>query len=309
MKTLIRITYGTAILLAFFQGGVSTYGLTKFAPGAEFVIAIMGILFEVSKLVIFAMMHKKLPLPLKGALLSVGLVLMGLNILGVSGFLSNSFEKKFISAHAVNHTAEVEATSNIATLERRLASAEQRIDKAHEQLGKSRGDRDQIRAINALISTAQKERDDVAGQLSAAQTRSAKTAGAEIEASGEFAAIVFASETFKVPQEEVIHFAFLLVGGLGDVLEVLLIIAAGFMSRAIEVPVETVEEEAEPVVNVREIAARKGAETRRINKLISAKQRELATRKGVETRKRNAKAKVKAAKAYAQGPKLVAKPA
>jgi hypothetical protein len=32
---LTKISYGTAVALACFSGGVATYGLTKFAPGAE----------------------------------------------------------------------------------------------------------------------------------------------------------------------------------------------------------------------------------------------------------------------------------
>ncbi len=84
MKTktslLTKLTYTTAVALAIFSGGVSTYGLTKFAPGAEAVIAAMGLLFEAGKVVSFSLMHKQMPDALKGGLLIVGLVLMTLNI-------------------------------------------------------------------------------------------------------------------------------------------------------------------------------------------------------------------------------------
>src|SRR5258708_3244436 len=58
-----------AIGLASFSGAVATYGLTKFAPGAEYVIAAMGVLFEAGKLTSFAMLHNRMPRALKGALL------------------------------------------------------------------------------------------------------------------------------------------------------------------------------------------------------------------------------------------------
>jgi hypothetical protein len=59
--TSTKIAYATAIGLACFSGAVATYGLTKFAPSAEFVVAAMGVLFEAGKLTSFAIIHRPLP--------------------------------------------------------------------------------------------------------------------------------------------------------------------------------------------------------------------------------------------------------
>src|SRR5260370_35545009 len=107
--TLTKISYGTAVALACFSGGVATYGLTKFAPGAEWVVAAMGALFEAGKLTSFAMLHRPVPPLLKGALVTVGLVLMALNVVGVSGFLSNAYERSHTAAQATAHAETANA--------------------------------------------------------------------------------------------------------------------------------------------------------------------------------------------------------
>src|SRR5260370_19865967 len=89
---LTKISYTTAICLAGFSGSVACYGLSKFTRGSEPVVIVMCALFEAGKLVSFAVIHRPLPRSLKCALVAVGLVLMGLNIAGVSGFLSNAYE-------------------------------------------------------------------------------------------------------------------------------------------------------------------------------------------------------------------------
>lgn len=329
MKVLTSIAYGTAILLAAFSGSVATYGLTKFAPGAELVIAVMGVLFEATKLTAFAMLHVRMPIALKGALVLIGLVLMTLNIVGVSGFLSNHYEKQAITAHAATHAVKVETGANVAVLKQQLASAEARVDKATESLGKAKGDRDQIRAVNALIAAASKERDGVAAQLVAAQGRDARAEGSAIEATGEFAAVVFVANALHTDKDQVAHYVLLGIASLPDVAAVLLLIGAGYaaqMRRALVVetvvePSATIEPEPEtiapqvveevpvkvedtPQLTKRHLAARQAANTRKVNAMVAQKQKEHAIRKGVATRKRNARAR---AKARANGPKLVAK--
>src|SRR5712671_1397817 len=128
MKTktplLTKLAYSTAVGLALFSGSVATYGLTKFAPGAEWVVAAMGLLFEAGKLTSFALVHKRMPRALKAALLLTGTVLMGLNIAGVSGFLSSSYERSRITAQATTHVAESTAHASASLVERQLAAAE-----------------------------------------------------------------------------------------------------------------------------------------------------------------------------------------
>jgi hypothetical protein len=264
---LTRLTYITAIALAVFSGSVSTYGLTKFAPGAELVIAAMGLLFEAGKLTAFAMLHKRMPLTLKAALLTVGLVLMSLNIIGVSGFLSNAYEREQTAARAASHTVEAEAKAAVATLERQLAAAEASVTKSREAIGKAKGDRDQIKAVNAIIAAATTERDRLARDLAAAQGKQAKAEGATIAASAEFAAIAFIAAAVGADQDRVAHLVILVIASLPDLLAVLLLVAAGFAHQASQSSAETVIQpaasSAKAKLSKRQKAAYKGWETRR----------------------------------------------
>jgi hypothetical protein len=263
----IRLTYITAVVLAVFSGGVSTYGLTKFAPGAEVVIAAMGLLFEAGKLTAFTMLHKRMPLPLKAALLMVGIVLMSLNIVGVSGFLSNAYEREQTAAHAASHTAEAEAKAAVAILERQLAGAEASVTKSREAIGKAKGDRDQIKAVNAIIAAATTERDRLARDLVAAQGRQAKGEAATITASAEFAAIAFIAAATGADQDRIAHLVIFVIASLPDLLAVLLLVTAGFAHKAPQKAAEaTIRQEASPAkpkLSKRQKAAYKGWETRR----------------------------------------------
>ena len=119
------VAYTTAIALACFSGAVATYGLTKFAPGAEFVIAAMGVLFEAGKLASFALVHKQMPRSLKAALVLIGLVLMTLNVAGVSGSCPTH-----TSARTSAHRRRTTPPRQTLTPRRTLSSANLRRPKA-----------------------------------------------------------------------------------------------------------------------------------------------------------------------------------
>jgi hypothetical protein len=260
---------------------VSTYGLTHFAPGAEWVIACMGLLFEVGKLCSFAVMHRRLPLLLKGGLLVVGVVLMGLNVVGVSGFLSNHFEREQLTARAASHTAEVEAKAQVAALERQLAAAETSVSKARDSMGKAKGDRDQIKAVIAVIASATTERDRLARDLAAAQLKQAKVEGNTIAANGEMAAIMVLAELTRTDVSTVAHRVFLAVASLPELLAVLLLLAAelGHRPAAQTVPVQVTAPVPAPApVQVAPVVV-DGAKARR----------SAAAKKGWETRRRKAR--------------------
>src|SRR5712664_381123 len=89
-----KLPYVTAVALATFSGGVATVGLAKFTPGSEPLVLAMGALFEAGKLTGFALVHRPLPLLLKTALIAVGLLLMSLNVVGVSGMLSSAYQHR-----------------------------------------------------------------------------------------------------------------------------------------------------------------------------------------------------------------------
>jgi hypothetical protein len=236
MKTkpplLTKISYSTAIALACFSGGVATYGLTKFAPGAEWIVAAMGVLFEAGKLTSFAMVHRPLPTLIKGALLAVGLVLMTLNIIGVSGFLSGAYERQQLGARATAHAAESIAHASAGLVERQLAGAEQNLAQARTMLIKARDDRGRVKAAQAIVTTATVERDALVRQLAAAQASAAKGESDTINAGSEFAAIAFIAAATGSNQDTVAHAVILVISSIPDLLAVLLLVAAGYSKPA-----------------------------------------------------------------------------
>jgi hypothetical protein len=233
-STSTKIAYTTAIGLACFSGGVATYGLTKFAPGAELVVAAMGVLFEAGKLTAFALIHKQMPRLLKAALVFVGLILMGLNIAGVSGFLSSAYEHSAISARAASHTAESTAHASASLIERQLAQAESNLAQARAALIKARDDRGRQRAAEKVIASATAERDALVAKLSSAKTSEARVEGDTITASAEFAAVTFIAAAVGTGQDGVAHLLILAVASLPDALAILLLVAAGYTAPQAE---------------------------------------------------------------------------
>jgi hypothetical protein len=283
---LTTIMYITAVALALFSGGVSMYGLMKLAPGAEIVIAIMALLFEAGKLTAFAVLHRRLPLALKAALLVVGLVLMTLNIVGVSGFLSNAYEREQVAAHASSHTAESEAAANVSLVERQMKTAEDAIAKANDTLVKAK-DRDQIRTIKERITALTADRDRFARDLSAALGHKARAEGSTIAASAEFAAIAFIAAATGISQDSVAHIFILGIASLPDILAVLLLLATGYGHAAPGVPAP----EAKPV------------EEAVLDKTITLTPRQMARYRGLETEVKKLRQREKA---RSSRPKLAA---
>jgi len=221
-----------AIGLAGFSGAVATYGLTKFAPGAELTIAAMGVLFEAGKLTSFAMLHKRMPRSLKGALLVVGLVLMTLNVVGVSGFLSAAYERQQLAAKATSHTAESTAHASASLVERQLAQAESTLAAARQAQIRARDDKARARAAKQIVDQATAERDALVAKLAAAQTTTAKVEGDSITAGAEFAAIGFVSAATGLSTDTIAHLVIFIVAALPDALAILLLVAATSNSPA-----------------------------------------------------------------------------
>jgi hypothetical protein len=158
-NTLTVICYAAAIGLAGFSGAVATYGLTKFAPGAVAVVAVMGALFEVGKLSAFSLMHRPLPRVLKTALAAVGLVLVGLNVAGVSGFLSSAYEGRKISGEAQHTQGATIAAADVADLRTQLVAIDTQLATARAAVVKARDNRDRAKAAQSVVDKAQVERD------------------------------------------------------------------------------------------------------------------------------------------------------
>jgi hypothetical protein len=209
---------------------------TKFAPGAELVVAAMGVLFEAGKVSAFILLHKKMPRALKAALLTVGLILMGLNIAGVSGFLSNAYEHQQISVKAASHTAEASAYASASLIERQLAAVEVNLAAARTAQIKARDDKGRARAAKAIVDLATAERDALVRQLSTAQTTQAQAEGATIISGSEFAAIGFVSAATGFATESVAHMVIFIISALPDTLAILLLVAATYNKPAPAIP-------------------------------------------------------------------------
>ncbi|SRR5258708_435350 len=139
-----NISYTTAIALVAFSGSVSVFGMMKLVPGGEVVVCAMALLFECGKVVSFTLLHKKMPTLLKLALLTVGLLLMVLNIAGVSGFLSNQYERTHIQANATSYVAQANAYASADLVERQLAQAEGNLSQARQALVRARDDKGRV---------------------------------------------------------------------------------------------------------------------------------------------------------------------
>jgi hypothetical protein len=223
-----KIPYITAIALVAFSGGVATFGLAKFTPGSEYIVFVMGALFECGKLTAFTLIHRPLPYLYKTALMSIGLLLMTLNIVGVSGFLSNAYERTQIGAQAAFHAATATAAASVGLVERQLAAAEGNLAAARTAVLKARDDRGRVKAAQAVVATATTERDALVRQLGQANAAKAVAEKDGINASGEFAAIAFISAATGASTDTVAHIAVLTIAAVPDILAVLLLLSAGY---------------------------------------------------------------------------------
>jgi hypothetical protein len=196
------------------------------------VIAIMALGFEAGKLVSFAVLHRPLPRLLKGALLAVGVVLMALNVVGVSGFLSNAYERTQIAARATAHATEQTARASAGLVERQLAAVESNLAAARTMLIKARDDHGRVKAAQAIVATATVERDALVKQLGVAQSTEAKVEGDAIEAGGEFGAVAFVAAATGIGQDSVAHVLILVISAIPDLLAVLLLVAARYAKPA-----------------------------------------------------------------------------
>src|SRR5260221_8036 len=223
------ISYSTAIAIAGFSGAVATFGMMKLVPGGELVVGAMGILFEAGKLTSFAMLHRKgAPRLLKVVIAGVGLTLITANVVGVSGFLSNQYERSHMRAQATAHTAQANAFASADLVERQLAAAESNLAAGRAALIKARDDRGRVKAAQAVITSPTAERDTLVKQLAVARSSQAQAQSNAIEAGSEVAAINFIAAATGANVDTVADAAILTISAIPDVLAVMLLLAAGY---------------------------------------------------------------------------------
>jgi hypothetical protein len=217
-----KFLYTTAIALAGFSGAVATYGLTKFAPGAEFVVGTMGVLFEVGKLTSLSLMHRPLPRSIKTGFIATSAVLMTLNVAGVSGMLSNAYSHRVIDRQASAHTT----TADADLLQRQFSAAERQLSDANNALLRARDDKARQRAAKSAITAARSERDAITTKLAAAHVAESDN----MRASGEFAAIKFVADATGSDQDKVAHVMIATISAIPEALAFLLMLAASYVA-------------------------------------------------------------------------------
>jgi hypothetical protein len=193
--------------------------------------------------------------------IGIGILLCGLNIVGVSGFLSQQYERQVLESQAVSHTSEQTARASASLVERQLAAAESNLAQSRTQLIRAKDDKHRIRAAQAIITTATTERDSLVKQLASAQTTEAKVEGQTITAGSEMSAIAFLAGATGWSMGTVAHLVILILSSIPDVLACLLIVASGYSSE--EKREAPVKQEVAAKLTKRQIGARRGWEKRR----------------------------------------------
>jgi hypothetical protein len=262
-------TRGTAISLATFSGAVATWGLTKLVPGGELVVGAMGALFEAGKLTAFSNLHRPIPRPLRWALGAAGGVLMLANVAGVSGFLSGAYEHQVIGQQATATVTTAVVDSQVALIERQLKAAEKELSAAQEMQLKARANKGRAEAAQKIVVKATVERDALIAKLGEAKVAAAKVEGTKVQAGTEFAAVAFIAAATGTSPETVTHVAILVLATAPDMLALLLLLAAGHKPATTQ-PVAQPAPVRKPKLTPRQLAARKGVETRRRRKREAA---------------------------------------
>jgi hypothetical protein len=281
--TLNHLALAVAVAMSAFAGVLATLGLATFVPGAQAAVFIMGALFEIGQLVAFSWLHRHwsvMNVGLRYGLACLALIVVVLDVLGVSGQLSNSYqgrknsgqiatEQSFAKVDAQIEQAQGELDDNT----HQLALAEEQIGKANEAQLKARDNKDRIKAAKAALTEAylqrtslESKRNAITSKLSGLKVERSQVKGQQIAAAGEFAAVQFAAATFGVSEDVVARIVIMVISSLPNLFAMALIMAAGTQHAS--------SKTAAKVLTTKQVASRKGWETRR------RKAREAAFKRG-----------------------------
>lgn len=230
---LTYITYFVAIAAALFGGAVATWGLTKLAPGAELVVFVMGAIFEAGKLTSFALVHERVPFHYKGVLILVGAVLMLFNVAGVSGFLSNSYEREATANRAASHASTEAAGASSEVMDRQLKAAEKAVQDARQAVLKAKDDKGRAKAAQAALKDALAAQDELVAKFATAAGKKADAEGAAIANTAETAAITFLATATDKSESFIAHLFILVMASIPDLLAVFLLLSAPHTRRRI----------------------------------------------------------------------------
>ena len=232
-----------ALALACVSAAFSIDGLTTIFAGAFWPIIIMGAVLEAGKLVGAAWLTERwtsAPSGLRLVLVLMIGVLMGLNAIGVLGFLTRAHLDHMASVDLVlaDRTADIEArlgiqSRTIADLDRRIAQIDAAIDEA-TRLGRPVGAMtiaDQKRRERADIA-AERQRESQA--LAGLQIEKAKIDAQRRRAEAEVGPIRYLAELVGLPAtdlERAVRLLTLALVAVLDPMAVALLLAAGVHAK------------------------------------------------------------------------------
>jgi uncharacterized coiled-coil protein SlyX len=232
-----------ALALACVSAAFSIDGLTAIFAGAFWPVVIMGAVLEAGKLVAAAWLTEhwnSAPALLRLVLVAMIGVLMGLNAIGVFGFLTRAHldHMASIDLALADRTADIEArlaiqARTVADLDRRIAQIDTAIEES-TRLGRPLGAMtiaDQRRRERAEI-TAERQRE--AKSLGSLQIEKAKIAAQRKRAEAEAGPVRYLAEVVGIPATDLERPVRLLTLALVVVLDpmaVALLLAAGVHTR------------------------------------------------------------------------------
>lgn len=302
-----KLALSTAVAMSAFAGILATTGLATFLPGARTAVLVMGALFEVAQLVAFAFIHRHwnhMPAGLRVGLGALACVVVVLDVVGVSGQLSSSYQERVSAGQATAVAAKAEADAKVAAvqeeiadLDRQIATVDANTGRAADAMGKARGDRDQIKAVRTMATDAEAKRatltakrTDAVRRLAEARTEAGRSAASQVTGAGEFAAIQFLSSTFGVDQDQIARIVILVISALPNLFAVALVMAADLGTPVpVVVPVPAAAPAQAPAAAPAPV--KKPATTKSAAKPTKDPKRVKAAIKAAATRKRNAAAR------------------
>jgi uncharacterized coiled-coil protein SlyX len=235
--------YLVALALAGVSAAVSIDSLTAIFAGAFWPVVIMGAVLEAGKLVAAAWLTEhwnSAPSLLRLVLVAMVGVLMGLNAIGVFGFLTRAHLDHMVSIDLAlaDRTADIEARlaiqgRTVADLDRRIAQIDTAIEES-TRLGRPLGAMtiaDQKRRERAEIA-AQRQRE--AQALGSLQIEKAKIDAQRKRAEAEVGPVRYLADVVGIPATDLERPVQLLTLALVVVLDpmaVVLLLAAGVRTR------------------------------------------------------------------------------
>ena len=232
-----------ALALAGVSATFSIGGLTAIFAGALWLVVIMGAVLEAGKLVAAAWLTEhwnSAPSLLRLVLVAMIGVLMGLNAIGVFGFLTRAHLDHMISIDLAlaDRTADIEARlamqgRTVADLDRRIAQIDTAIEES-TRLGRPLGAMtiaDQKRRERAEIAA---ERQREAQALGSLQIEKAKIDAQRRRAEAEVGPVRYLAELVGIPTtdlERAVRLVTLALVAVLDPMAVVLLLAAGVHTR------------------------------------------------------------------------------